>query len=326
MISQESIKCPVCLTPFDANKCIPKILPICGHTVCEECLIQVLRMGTPKCPLDKLSFGRDFRSIDSFPTNFLGKHLLEWNGKWRRCSTHPQEISKVICLTDQTLICSDCAIFGDHQGHEIKSLSEVQNLANLKKNQLSEILNQIFINVSKFEKSISGKEQTIKEIIKERFQLLYEIIKKQETQMLLKLDKMLEQEIAAMKIPLLDDKASEIKKKLQEFPQILTNPNLLIKALEEDFTELEETVADELTLTSQKMEEFTSLLDTFEKSLPKEDLLKDLNTTDALDKNLAEFHEKRKFSLEVLIPPGLSFEFENDRRLEVQKGGNSQTK
>ena len=298
--SQESIKCPVCLTPFDADKRIPKIFPTCGHTVCEKCLIQVLRMGTPKCPLDKLSFGRDFRSIDSFPTNFLGKHLLEWNGKWERCSAHPQEIGKVICLTDQTLIYSDCAIFGDHQGHDIKSLSEVQNLANIKTNELSDILNKITDHQSQFDTSIQEKEETIKEAIKEKFKSLYAAINKHEAQMLFQLETVLREEKAMLKSRILDKKGSEIKNKLEEFSKMMPSPGIM-KILEEDFKDLEKAITEAFTLNSQKMEEFTNLLSVFEKSLPKEDFLKDLDISDILNKNLIKFNEKRKFGSEEQV-------------------------
>lgn len=32
----------------------------------------------------------------------------------------------VVCIKDQKLICSACALFGDHKGHEIKSLNEIR--------------------------------------------------------------------------------------------------------------------------------------------------------------------------------------------------------
>ena len=34
----------------------------------------------------------------------------------------------VICIDDLVKICANCAIFGDHKGHEFKSIEEVEGI------------------------------------------------------------------------------------------------------------------------------------------------------------------------------------------------------
>jgi len=117
---------------------------------------------TPKCPLDNLSFGS--RSIEAFPTNILGKDLLEMEGKWAICESH-REQKKVICLTDNTLICTNCAIFGDHKGHQVKQLSSFEGVLNQKKDQLSAVAEKMF----ELTNDLEEKKKSLKEAIKDKF-------------------------------------------------------------------------------------------------------------------------------------------------------------
>lgn len=40
------------------------------------------------------------------------------------CLIHQKPL-EIVCIRDRTKICSTCAIFGDHKGHEFKSMDEV---------------------------------------------------------------------------------------------------------------------------------------------------------------------------------------------------------
>jgi len=155
----ESIKCPVCLVPFDTSKKVPKIFPTCGHTVCQECLLQVLEMDRPKCPLDQLKFGRDFQTINAFPTNFLGKDLLEVRGSWSQCESHKEQ-NKMVCLTDNTLVCAGCVVFGDHKGHDVKLLSDFADLAKIKRDELQTMSDKFSKIISELETPLENKKKT----------------------------------------------------------------------------------------------------------------------------------------------------------------------
>ena len=185
----ESIKCPVCLQSFDANQHIPKIFPTCGHTICKECLIQVLHMDSPKCPLDKSQFDKIFRTIEPFPTNFLGKELLEMEGSWNRCPIHHEQ-NKMICLTDNSIICYPCFIFGEHKGHDIRLLFDYEETIATKKNQLSiiSISDKISNASSQLLSHLEENKQKMKTAIQERFENLRIAIMSQEIQVLLKFE------------------------------------------------------------------------------------------------------------------------------------------
>ena len=55
------------------------------------------------------------------------------------CPEHNRKI-EIICITCQTRICSNCALFGAHKGHDIRMENEVVSEITLR----TELLMQIF--------------------------------------------------------------------------------------------------------------------------------------------------------------------------------------
>jgi len=321
-----AITCPVCLHSFDVDSHLPKIFPTCGHTVCKECLIQVLEMDHPQCPLDKLRFDSQFRSIEAFPTNFLGKDLLEIEGTWSRCKIHNEQC-KMICLDHHTLVCPNCAVFGDHKGHNIGLISDYLKTAKRKKNQLSAMSNRISKASSQLMSSLKEKKQKLKATIQERFQALHRIMTNQENQVLMKFESFFMEESIRLQY-MMDNKSSSdlvshIKSKLQEFNQITSNPNI-VEIVEEDFTGLEKSLHERLDLSStQFQEEVSELFTLLESNLPNKNLLKDFDTVTPLTQAIFEYNSKRQDKIEdqiadikeIDIPPA---------ELEISQESNSQ--
>jgi len=316
----ESFKCPVCLHTYDTDQRIPKIFPTCGHTICKECLVQVLEMDRPTCPLDKLKFGRDFQDINAFPTNFLGKDLLEIEGKWSRCETH-QEPNKMICLMDHQLVCANCIIFGDHQGHQVRLLSDFQGIAKQKKEQLETISDKISKNCHEFMSTFEEKKQKLKEIVEARFKTLRAELTKQEFEIMLKFESIFMNEKTRLESMMKkgSDPSFDIKSKLEEFSNLLASPNI-IKLIEEDFSDLEKIVDEKLLVSTNKhTEELSALLAIFEDSLPKEDLLKDLNhVLEPLDQQLLKFKDYIPEELTQIVIPEIHLRIYED--LENEPG------
>ena len=96
----QSLLCSVCLQQYDLDERIPKTLPLCGHTICVKCLSVILLEFEPRCPLDKKKFSTDYRTVDTFPTNFTVRGLLEENPQWEVCPQHGERI-KLMCFTDR---------------------------------------------------------------------------------------------------------------------------------------------------------------------------------------------------------------------------------
>jgi len=286
----DTIKCPVCLHMYDSDKRIPKISPTCGHTICKECLVQVLDLYSPKCPLDKLTFSGDFQTIDAFPTNFLGKDLLEIEGRWSRCSHH-QEPNKMICLADNTLICANCVIFGNHKGHEVRLLSDFKDIVQPKKEQLQAISAKISKTATELIINIEEKKQNIKSFIQAKFQNLRLEIAKQEAEALMYFENIFINEKNRLQNILSKslDSSFDVKSKLEEFDSIMSNPNITM-IIEEDFSDLVRTTDEKLSIMKTKhTEEFSKLLSVFQQVLPKDDLFKDFDVVQPLNQQLNEY-------------------------------------
>jgi len=207
----------------------------------------------------------------------------------------------MICLTDKTIICANCALFGDHKSHEIKLLSDYEELANMKKTQLSSLTKKISTLIPELETSIEEKKQILKDKVKEMFSCLHAEITRQEFQVLFQLENMFLEEKTKLEEIKFGNRASEILLKLEKFSNIMSNPNIAT-LLQEDFTELETTIIEELsTAHSKKTQQISNLFAIFDSSLSTEDLLKSLNIIDPLDKKLLEFNKRSSQQLEEFM-------------------------
>lgn len=61
-------KCPICKTPYDLDKHVPKILVQSGHTICSHCLNMFYKDFKIRCPMT-LKLIKRVKSIDILPTN-----------------------------------------------------------------------------------------------------------------------------------------------------------------------------------------------------------------------------------------------------------------
>jgi len=285
------INCPVCLHEYDTKIRVPKIFPSCGHSICQNCLIQVLKMKYPQCPLDKMRFGNSFRTVDAFPINFLGKDLLEISNLWSKCQTH-HEPNKMICLTDKILVCADCALFGDHKGHHIQLLSDVKNTAQKKKEELKVLSDAVLNQFNQLKSSFKQKQQSMRDSIHQSFQKLHATIHRQQTEMLLRLDTIFAEEKIELKNFMRKSShlSLDIQKKLKEFSDMTSLPNLT-KLFTEDLSDLKKNVEGNRIATEiQQINQLSELLVVLQNSLPKEDLFKDLNLVEPFNQQLAELN------------------------------------
>jgi len=287
MTDYHSIRCPVCLHPFDAAQHIPKVFPMCGHTICQECLAQVLKTDEPKCPMDKLKFGREFRKVNAFPTNFLGKELLEMKRRWNSCGLHHED-KEFVCLDDNTLVCYQCVIFGDHKCHQVKRLSEYQLNAKIKKDELQGLANKISKSLDDLNTSIEEEQKRIKSIIKKRFEALHIDLQRHEADMQGRVTTYFTNKRSAI-MKLTGDSAGIkkiIENKLREFNDIMSNPNI-VQLVQEDFSDISKQIDEKLICPSHKsIKELDELSAPVLKSLPPQDFAKGLNVLEKLDQEL----------------------------------------
>lgn len=73
-----SLLCKLCEDFFDTAAKTPRLLPRCGHSLCQECLHTLLqRPSAAVCPEDGEPLGEERRTIANFPVNATFFDLLE---------------------------------------------------------------------------------------------------------------------------------------------------------------------------------------------------------------------------------------------------------
>lgn len=119
MIS-ESVKCQLCRYPFDNMRRTPLVLPLCGHTFCENCITENNDEVIFSCPLDDIAY--DLRGHSkSFPVNNVLSDLIGQCDKM--CKEHERPL-EYLCLEEQIEICANCALFGQHQSHKLTQIKD----------------------------------------------------------------------------------------------------------------------------------------------------------------------------------------------------------
>ena len=114
------MKCQLCRYPFDNLRRTPLVLPLCGHTFCENCITENNDEKTFSCPLDDTAY--DLRGHSkSFPVNNVLSDLIGQCD--RMCKEHERPL-EYLCLEEQTEICANCALFGQHQSHKLTQVKD----------------------------------------------------------------------------------------------------------------------------------------------------------------------------------------------------------
>ncbi|XP_035678798.1 E3 ubiquitin-protein ligase TRIM17-like [Branchiostoma floridae] len=119
---EDSMSCGICLQPFK----LPKILP-CGHTFCEECLVEAARGGL-RCPTCR-NVVPIKGGVAALPNNYQVAEMCQkfselaaardatqqWDAA---CKNHPTEKLRLFCQTCEEPVCNECLDDSAHRGHK----------------------------------------------------------------------------------------------------------------------------------------------------------------------------------------------------------------
>lgn len=118
-----TLTCPVCYESFDQGERLPKLLLVCGHTVCSCCLSQLLKPTSKRCPFDKKNIEK--KKVKDFPVNYALVQMLERRLDEKICQKHNKNLS-FVCFTEKLKLCYDCMSEGNHKKHKVKALDDLQ--------------------------------------------------------------------------------------------------------------------------------------------------------------------------------------------------------
>ena len=232
--------CPICLSDYDRDGHIPKIILNCGHTICSECLITLLQnFDSSRCPLDKRPFCPGKTSLSDFPANFSLLQLLEESTNEGICSEH-QERKNLVCMTDRVLVCNSCAIFGEHKGHEMKRTKDFHQILKSKTDQIERALYVLDSHCCKMNSILQKTRASLSDSIKSTFGELHSKLYTVELELLYQSNLFIDEQAEEVYKALRDDVKwrGELARKLEDYQQSFKH---------HDFTTLVEESIQELT-------------------------------------------------------------------------------
>ncbi len=122
--ADDTTACPVCFEEFGSEDHVPRLLP-CSHTICEDCLQELLRAHSVVCPECRKKHAAH-NGTKSFPQNKYVFKILSAlaekssvSPKFKRCHIHEREVS-LFCKTKdcKVAICQLCLI-EVHKNHNV---------------------------------------------------------------------------------------------------------------------------------------------------------------------------------------------------------------
>jgi hypothetical protein len=122
-----SLDCPICYQTYDLGDYEPMSLE-CGHTFCKICCATFSKCPFDRRPVIKIKLVRNFGLIGLIEDRQqklakMGLHLVSGEIE---CPAHKIERS-LFCMKENVAICSECVLFGDHIGHEVKKIESLKS-------------------------------------------------------------------------------------------------------------------------------------------------------------------------------------------------------
>jgi hypothetical protein len=127
-------ECGVCFKNYNCVDKKPLSLP-CGHTFCLDCLRQINKHTTIKCPFDKSMHSV---SAESLPVNYavltalptISSTISQTNGSAGKdsqgiafCEIHKNKKVKFYCKNDHEMFCSKCVLKHTNAKHDVTPCS-----------------------------------------------------------------------------------------------------------------------------------------------------------------------------------------------------------
>ena len=182
-----------------------------------------------KCPLDKIPFEgvqATQATLNAFPINFALNDLLEAADQHNFCSVHKRRF-RFVCMTDQTKICDDCVIFGEHRDHSLKNMDDVRiDKANEQK-LLEDILSELKSHRTDLISMLDKKKFTMTMNIKTHFEELRSVLQRKESELLTRINVFFESGKKTLNKIFVNqtDAGNEIIRKINERKNIFSQEN-----------------------------------------------------------------------------------------------------
>ena len=138
------LTCDRCEIEFNEEDRLPVILSECGHTICEECVRELLTMDENERVCRECNTEVRETEEDEFRRNekllkIMRERANDTTSKEDgvNCTRHLEKPIEYFCKSCSTSVCVRC-IYDDHNGHHLMQVEEMSNslkqsIADLKK-------------------------------------------------------------------------------------------------------------------------------------------------------------------------------------------------
>ena len=111
--------CSYCQRDFNDKLNIPRLLIVCGHTLCESCCYRLHNNSKVECP--ECNSSTFIESISLLPKNLV---LISRESSRDQCLKHHKKY-EAFCEKEHMLICIDCILHDGHKNHEMDGVFNV---------------------------------------------------------------------------------------------------------------------------------------------------------------------------------------------------------
>jgi len=236
-MASENLDCPICYEKYDLSLHLPRIIPICGHTVCSQCIPSLIKRSQNFiCPIGNEVHQGNFSSVGSFPPNYELRKTIEKHLEYGFCEDH-QKAFEYVCIQDKVKVCTDCALFGAHNGHQIKPLSSFKAEIEKKAQRLEELLQTTKESQKENEKVYEDKRKATIKTIQSRCKELRFVLNAKETEFIYKTNSLYDQAISKLQSETGENSLARqaMTSKLSEYQNIIKSSDPF-KLLEEDLS------------------------------------------------------------------------------------------
>lgn len=233
--------CCICKYEYNQTTNIPKMLPMCGHTFCLECMTKMRGIQNHiRCPLDQGLYYLINQDVNLLPTNILIKQMAEFRTRMKGdlCDNHEGELKNLVCLTDSCKVCKYCVDYGVHSTHDVRYIKDIEAEAEMKKDQLQDMLKDYDVCLTQMDKLVSSEKLSMLRIVLTSFEELKRALEKQKLQMLNKINILFDQKKDGRIFPDSYKEKQRIKESYQQSVEILNCHKMdqeYFTALNEDY-------------------------------------------------------------------------------------------
>jgi len=179
MLYSEHLVCYACSHEYDYDNYIPRLIPSCRHSLCSNCLENLLSQPEPHlCPIDGKPLSAT-KQLQAFPINIPLKEMNQKDPQKPFCQTHGKDI-EIICLTEKREICESCKEACLHQNHNLRPLDQIKTKIDRKIDDFQNIFNHCEKYPKLIQIMLEEEELNLTELVKSKFAELRETLEKRE--------------------------------------------------------------------------------------------------------------------------------------------------